>query len=72
MGSRDVVQVGKRPRDGVYGACFDVRWPGKSPVVYSARPGGRLWEADVAGTVVSTLKLKELVNVSASPLLGLE
>lgn len=67
---RDVVQVGKRSREGPFGACFNVRWPGKPPVVYSARPGGRLWEADIKGTVVSTLRLKELINSSSTPLMG--
>lgn len=66
----EVVQIGKRQRDGPYGACFNLRWPGKPPVVYSARPGGRLWEADIQGTVVSTLRLKELITIPATPILG--
>lgn len=72
VGSREVVQVGKKTRDGAFGACFNVRWPGKPPVVYSARPRSRLWEADVAGTVVSTLKLKELISIPPSPILGVQ
>lgn len=68
--SRDVVQVGKRQREGDFGACFHAPWPGKPPMVYSARPGGRLWEADVEGTVLSTLRLKELITQPATPLMG--
>ena len=68
--SREVLQVGKRQREGAFGACFNARWPGKPPMLYSARPGGRLWEADVEGTVLSTLRLKELITQPATPLIG--
>ena len=68
--THEVVQVGKKSRDGQFGACFNVRWPGKPPVVYSARPGSRLWEADIAGTVVSTLKQRELITVPPAPIFG--
>ena len=68
--SREVVQVGKRQREGDFGACFHAPWSGKPPMVYSARPGGRLWEADVEGTVLSTLRLKELITQPATPLMG--
>ena len=37
-------QVGKKTRDGSFGACFDVREKDRELVVYSARPGGRMWE----------------------------
>ena len=42
-------QVGKKARDGPFGACFDVRQrkgrkEDRELVVYSARPGGRLWQ----------------------------
>lgn len=68
--TREVVQVGKRSREGHFGACFNACWPGKPPKVYSARPGGRLWEADIEGTVLSTLRLKELISLPAMPLVG--
>ncbi len=67
--THDVLQVGKKQREGSFGACFHMRWQGKPPVVYSARPG-RLWEADAEGTVLSTLRLKELITTPATPLLG--
>ena len=70
VATREVVQVGKRQREGHFGACFNQRWPGKPPMVYSARPGGRLWEADVEGTVLSTLRLKELITQPATPIYG--
>ena len=42
-------QVGKKARDGPFGACFDMRQrkgrkEDRELVVYSARPGGRLWQ----------------------------
>lgn len=39
-------------------------------MVYSARPKGRLWEADINGIVVSTLRLRELITAPSLPLLG--
>ena len=45
-----VSQVGKKSRDGPFGACFDVRHRDRKMVVYSARPGGRLWEVLVLST----------------------
>lgn len=68
--SRDVVQVGKRSREGAFGACFNARWANKPPMIYSARPRGRLWEADIEGTVLSTLRLKELITTPATPIMG--
>ena len=68
--SREVVQIGQRQRDGAFGTCFNLRWANAPPIVYSSRPGGRLWEADIQGTVVSTLRLKELISTPATPLLG--
>ena len=64
--------MGKRPRDGAFGACFHIQSGGRSPLVFSARPGSRLWKADLAGDVVSTLKLKGLINIPPSPLFGLQ
>ena len=40
-------------RDGPFGACFHVRWGGHPPVLYSARPGGRLWEVGVVCVLVT-------------------
>ena len=38
--------------------------------VYAARPGGRVWEAGLDGRVSATHKLKDLLTVPPSPLLG--
>ena len=70
VASREVKQVGKKSREGAFGACFNMMWVDKPPMVYSARPGGRLWEADIEGTVLSTLRLKELCVAPATPLMG--
>ena len=52
-----MVQVGKKSRDGPFGACFDVRQHSDQGqvVVYSARPGGRLWEVSDSQTGVPHL-----------------
>ncbi|DBA05270.1 TPA: hypothetical protein N0F65_007432 [Lagenidium giganteum] len=61
----NVVQVGTKPRQGSYGACFflssslDEIDPAKAVElkVFSSRPGRRVWVADPqTGTVSSTLK----------------
>jgi hypothetical protein len=39
-------------------------------LVYSARPGGRLWEAGLEGGVQSTIKLRELFTSPPTPVLG--
>ena len=39
-----VIQVGTKPRDGNYGACFYSNPETSDVVVYSARPGCRVWE----------------------------
>lgn len=55
---RKLWQIGSKPRDGDFGACFG---PGhKFPAVYAARPGARLWVARAKdGLVLSTINLKE-------------
>ncbi|XP_035671988.1 uncharacterized protein LOC118412998 [Branchiostoma floridae] len=37
--------VGKKPRDGKFGACFFRTSAGQIPAIYSARPGSRIWES---------------------------
>jgi hypothetical protein len=66
--TKTALQVGRKPRDGQFGACLDVRE--KQVLVYSARPGGRLWEAGLEGDVQSTIKLRELFTSSPTPVLG--
>lgn len=62
----NVIQVGTRPRDGPYGALFHPRWVDHPPVIYSARPKGRMWEADITGTVRSTVKQRDLITKNPS------
>lgn len=62
-------QVGKKLRDGEFGGCF---YPGcklQGPVtVYASRPGSRLWEADLRGSVSKTHQFKEALAVAPTPL----
>ncbi|XP_033645759.1 uncharacterized protein LOC117305115 isoform X2 [Asterias rubens] len=62
--------VGTKPRDGQYGACF-LKKPTKDfPVIYSARPGSRIWEVNIVGQVQTTHQLKRLLAVPSLPILG--
>ena len=47
-----VIQVGTRPREGNYGACFYENLEASNVVVYSARPGCRVWEVSVCCDVI--------------------
>lgn len=54
-------QIGNRPRDGSFGACFinksiDEYLRGQ---VICARPGARFWIVDYGGTVKQTIQFKE-------------
>ena len=40
--------MGKKTREGEFGACLDVREKDGQLLVYSARPGGRLWEVSIS------------------------
>ncbi|XP_036398118.1 tectonin beta-propeller repeat-containing protein 2 [Megalops cyprinoides] len=56
-------QLGSKPRksNGRFGACFHPGLCKQSDLlVYAARPGLRLWRADVRGSVQDTYLLKEL------------
>ncbi|EDV94810.1 Hermansky-Pudlak syndrome 5 protein homolog [Drosophila grimshawi] len=53
-------QIGNRPRDGAFGACFFIS-PHESlqpSRIYCARPGTRIWEVDFEGEVVQTHQFK--------------
>ncbi|KAH8264515.1 hypothetical protein KR038_009376 [Drosophila bunnanda] len=53
-------QIGNRPRDGAFGACFFVS-PQESlqpSRIYCARPGSRVWEVDFEGEVLQTHQFK--------------
>ncbi|XP_075234900.1 WD40 repeat domain-containing protein pink isoform X2 [Lycorma delicatula] len=53
-------QIGTKPRDGEYGACY------LDDKIFCARPGSRLWEVDLEGTVQSTHQFKKLLAVKPS------
>ncbi|XP_005182605.2 BLOC-2 complex member HPS5 homolog [Musca domestica] len=53
-------QIGNKPRDGAYGACFfissnEAQQPSR---IYCARPGSRFWEVDFEGDVLQTHQFK--------------
>ncbi|XP_050522059.1 uncharacterized protein LOC126894813 isoform X2 [Daktulosphaira vitifoliae] len=48
-------QIGQKPRDGDYGCCIVGRNEKK---IFSARPGSRIWEVEINGSVKSTHQLK--------------
>ncbi|KAM8704217.1 hypothetical protein ACLKA7_008764 [Drosophila subpalustris] len=53
-------QIGNRPRDGAFGACFFIS-PHESVQpsrIYCARPGTRIWEVDFEGEVIQTHQFK--------------
>lgn len=54
-------QIGNTPRDGYYGACFLPIYNQYAEVflkIYCARPGSRIWEADLNGNVLQTSQFK--------------
>ncbi|GBL75740.1 Hermansky-Pudlak syndrome 5 protein [Araneus ventricosus] len=61
--------IGKKMRDGEYGACF---YPGVRSVdpctIYSARPGSRLWEVDIKGNVCCTHQFKAALAIKPEKL----
>lgn len=71
-------RVGNKERDGEYGACFlpqhqtGSRTPGAGTahLVYCARPGSRIWEANFSGEVLSTHQFKQLLACPALPLIS--
>ncbi|XP_078661048.1 BLOC-2 complex member HPS5-like [Branchiostoma floridae x Branchiostoma belcheri] len=62
--------VGKKPRDGKFGACFFRTSAGQVPAIYSARPGSRIWEVDFEGNVLNTHQLKKLLAVPPAPVIS--
>lgn len=63
------VQIGKKMREGMFGACL---YPGPryqdSCTVFASRPGARLWEADLFGNVVSTHQFKGALAIPPAKL----
>uniref|UniRef100_A0A8C6UPU7 Hermansky-Pudlak syndrome 5 protein homolog n=1 Tax=Neogobius melanostomus TaxID=47308 RepID=A0A8C6UPU7_9GOBI len=66
-------RVGHKERDGEYGACFFPQNKGlllgQAPLLYCARPGSRIWEANFNGEVVSTHQFKQLLTCPPLPLI---
>ncbi|XP_023290863.2 Hermansky-Pudlak syndrome 5 protein homolog [Lucilia cuprina] len=53
-------QIGNKPRDGAFGACFSIssnetQNPSR---IFCARPGSRVWEVDFEGDVIQTHQFK--------------
>ncbi|XP_071385151.1 Hermansky-Pudlak syndrome 5 protein [Centroberyx affinis] len=67
-------RVGNKERDGEYGACFFPQsrgvTVGQPPLLYSARPGSRIWEASFNGEVLSTHQFKQLLACPPVPLIS--
>ncbi|XP_053968587.1 BLOC-2 complex member HPS5 homolog [Anastrepha ludens] len=58
-------QIGNRPRDGAFGACFAISTneaiqPSR---IYCARPGSRIWEVDFEGEVLQTHQFKTALAI---------
>ncbi|KAM4553534.1 BLOC-2 complex member HPS5 [Fundulus diaphanus] len=66
-------RVGNKERDGEYGACFFSQsrglLVGQPPLLYCARPGSRMWEANFNGEVLSTHQFKQLLACPPLPLI---
>uniref|UniRef100_UPI0037E87C1E Hermansky-Pudlak syndrome 5 protein n=1 Tax=Semicossyphus pulcher TaxID=241346 RepID=UPI0037E87C1E len=66
-------RVGNKERDGEYGACFFPQnrglLVGQPPLLYCARPGSRVWEANFNGDVQSTHQFKQLLACPPLPLI---
>ncbi|KAM7396827.1 hypothetical protein PAMP_019837 [Pampus punctatissimus] len=66
-------RVGNKERDGEYGACFFPQnrglLMGQPPLLYSARPGSRIWEASFHGEVLSTHQFKQQLACPPLPLI---
>ncbi|XP_040893946.1 Hermansky-Pudlak syndrome 5 protein [Toxotes jaculatrix] len=66
-------RVGNKERDGEYGACFFPQnkglLVGQPPLLYCARPGSRIWEANFNGEVVSTHQFKQPLGCPPLPLI---
>ncbi|XP_022240758.1 uncharacterized protein LOC106458744 isoform X2 [Limulus polyphemus] len=57
-------QIGKKLREGEYGACFYPNTkPQDPPTIFAARPGSRLWEVDIKGQVQNTHQFKQALTM---------
>ncbi|KAG8456585.1 hypothetical protein GDO86_002386 [Hymenochirus boettgeri] len=67
-------KIGNKERDGDYGACFFPTGKnviGQQPLIYCARPGSRMWEANFEGEVQSTHQFKQLLSSPPIPVIRL-
>ncbi|KAL7867731.1 hypothetical protein SRHO_G00091150 [Serrasalmus rhombeus] len=72
-------RVGNKERDGEYGACFCPQQQqaglrgvtgATGHLLFCARPGSRVWEANFNGEVLSTHQFKQLLACPALPLIS--
>ncbi|XP_016358438.1 Hermansky-Pudlak syndrome 5 protein homolog [Sinocyclocheilus anshuiensis] len=66
-------RVGNKERDGEFGACFLSQGPAGQrgqALLYCARPGSRIWEANFSGEVLSTHQFKQLLACPPLPLVS--
>lgn len=63
-------QIGTKPRDGMFGSCFLKTNVNGDPVIYSARPGSRLWEVDFNGQVLATHQFKDSLRSPPTPIVA--
>ncbi|XP_070200387.1 serine-rich adhesin for platelets-like isoform X2 [Littorina saxatilis] len=63
-------QIGKKPREGEFGACFFLEPSSNYPVIYCARPGSRMWEVDFDGNVLNTHQFKQLLATKPLPIVA--
>ncbi|KAK6062212.1 hypothetical protein COOONC_00110 [Cooperia oncophora] len=73
---KTVVQVGKKPRNGIMGACFispvQEQYPAarQDLFILAARPNGRVWEANTVGVVYRTHQLRENLMFPRPPIVS--
>lgn len=62
--SKKVVDIGKKQRNGYYGAVFmrNSTSTVEPATVFCARPGLRLWKTDGSGNVISTQNFKQSLS----------
>ena len=62
------MQIGNRPRDGIYGACFAIsaNETNQPSRIYCARPGSRIWEVNCEGEVLQTHQFKSALATPPS------
>eukprot|EP00912_Choanoflagellata_sp_UC4_P000528 UC4_evm3s329 len=69
------IKLGSKARKGEFGACFGCVPNGESKsLIYSARPGSRVWEASLedSSKVINTLNFRDVFPKKSSPVLASE